>query len=732
MMSFLKKIKALFTKSDVEKTSLQKTARISIIFGAIALVGVIVYFAAIAPFLQSRNEYVPELFEGEVYQYSSIYILKPYERADIKSVEIKNSSEHYKLNSYKLENNSISFQLEENKDITLDEQAISALLADVRVLVTNYIPGQERVTTTATEADLVNYGLDAASDPAWFEVVLNDGNSYRVYVGRSLATSSGFYARLEGRKNVVTDENGNTTEYDIVYALQSSLSETVLSTSNKLVSKNLAPYAGNQILSTNDFSLTRFIDGKRKVIIQVGAVKNLSTSTNASSYEMLYPKAYMINEDAYVDKVLMSLSYVTASEIVAYGDKIHDPEIYKAFGMDLDNERLEAFEDENFAAVTYNYADINDKDYEDQVLILYFSDRKKDLDETEYYYVYSPFYEVVGKVPAETFEFVEWQLAKFTSPYLYHEYLTNTEVIDIYSEIKGLETDYRFEISGKERSMHADVLKSSNHEIVYTESANGEKIPLVYQAKYNIVGNTGIDYYGEFENFRSLFYVLLTREFDLFEDFDTENLRPGDKPVASVSVTTSPKDHPITYYKYDEYGQREGKALRDQGGNILCTNVVVPSAISGNDPIVYEYAFYDVEKGRFFLKTNDPNDGHDKPLGFENSGIDTVQVTTYLSEAAYGEYVETVYTYDFYYLEYVDENGTNAPQLNSTRMYVIPTVTKNVYKLTSGGQKELIEDKSKVEVAEDGVYIRTTTINKLFSDTNKLLNGEPIDEKGVN
>ena len=51
MMNFWKKIKALFTKSEVEKTSLQKTARISIIFAAVALVGVIVYFAAIAPIL---------------------------------------------------------------------------------------------------------------------------------------------------------------------------------------------------------------------------------------------------------------------------------------------------------------------------------------------------------------------------------------------------------------------------------------------------------------------------------------------------------------------------------------------------------------------------------------------------------------------------------------------------------------------------------------------------------
>ena len=728
MMNFLKKIKALFTKSDVEKTSLQKTARISIIFAAIALVGVVVYFAAIAPLLNTED-YVPELFEGEVYEYSSIYILPIYEREQIKSVEIKNSEEHYKLNAYKPENKGVSFQIEGSEHIGLSDEAVASLLADVRVLVTNYIPGQDRVTTTATEADLANFGLDEASDPAWFEVVLNDGNSYRIYIGRSLATSKGYYARLEGRKNTVTDENGNTTEYDIVYALPSSISNTVLKSSNVIVSTDLTPYVGNQIFSVNDFSVVRYVDGERKVIIRVGIEQNPGISSHGSTYKMLYPKAYTIDEDIYQRDVLTNLAHVNAYEVVAYGEKIHTPEIYEAFGMDLDHDRLDAFKDENHVVITFNFADVNSEDYEKQASILYFSERKKDLDATEYYYVYSPHYEIVGKVSADLYDFVDWQLAKFTSPYLFHEYLTNTEVIDIYSEIKGLETDTRLELNGKERSTHIDVLKSSNHEIIYTESENGEKIPLVYDVKYHIKGNSGIEYYGEFENFRNLFYVLLTREFDLREDVDMSDQRVSEKAVASLSVITLPKDHPFSYHRYNEQGQRVESSLRDQGGNIICTDVVVPSAIEGGEPIVYENAFYDMDTGRFFLKTTDPFDGYEKPLEYEKDGDGTVKVTRHLPMETYGQYVETTYLYDFYYLEYVDNSG-NTPQLNSTRMYVVPTIIKRTYKLTSGGQKELIEEKT--EKAEEGVYIRTTAINKLFSDTNKLLRGEEIDAKGVN
>ena len=725
MMNFWKKIKALFTRSDVEKTSLQKTARISIIFAAVALVGVIVYFAVIAPLLNQQDNYVPELFEGEEYKYSSIYILPEYARADIESVEIKNKLEQYKLKSYTTESGMLTFQIEGSEHITLNEESLASLLADVRVLITNYIPGQERVSTTATQQDLVNYGLDEASDPTWFEVTLKEGGSYRVYIGKELPTSSGYYARLEGRKNVVTDENGNTTEYDIVYALQSSLKDTIVEAdSNKIVAVDLTPYIGNSVLSA-EFTLTRIENDERKVIIRVGVAEDLTNATNPTTYKMIFPQAYVIHEDIYTDSVLINLAYVQAYEIVAYGDKIYNPDVYKAFGLDLDKERLDAFEDENFAVVSFNCADPDSEDYAEQATILYFSERMMDEDETEFYYVYSPYYEIIGKVSAEVYEFVEWQLAKFTSPYLFYEYLTNTEVIDIYSEIKGLEVDSRFVISGKERSAHVDVYKVSDGE-VYTKTENGETIPLVYDVHYYFVGGTGIKYDGEFENFRNLFYVLLTRQFDLYEDAETEEMRVADTSVAHISITSSPKDHPLTYYKYDQYGQRDGDSMRDQGGNILCTKVVAPSAIGGT--LVYENAFYDPEAGRFFLKAEDPNDGYSKPVDFENkNGL--VQVKTYLPVATYGEYVETTYQYDFYYLEYVDENG-NATHLNLTRMYVVPTIIERTYKLTSNGQKELINEE--VKAAEEGVYIRTTTINKLFSDTNKVLNGELIDEKGVN
>ena len=107
-------------------------------------------------------------------------------------------------------------------------------------------------------------------------------------------------------------------------------------------------------------------------------------------------------------------------------------------------------------------------------------------------------------------------------------------------------------------------------------------------------------------------------------------------------------------------------------------------------------------------------------------------MTVFLPDNASGEYDETIYEYEIYdlYDEYTDINGNTVRQLNPTYMYVVPTITTNTYRLSSGGEKELLS--TETERATEGVYIRTATIDKLFSDTHKLLNGEEIDTMGVN
>lgn len=731
MKKFWQKIKALFTKSDVEKTSLQKTAKISIILGCCALVGVIVYFAAIAPLLRAEENYVPKLFDGEVYQNKSIYILRQYERSEIQSIEIKNENEHYKLLAYE-SNGTVLFMIEGNEHIALSNEQVSSLLGDVRVLVTNSPAGQDRVNEMATEEDLSHYGLDEASDPSWFEVTLVDGSSYRIYVGNALTTSKGYYVILEGRKNTVTNEDGTVSEYDIVYALQSGLSSTVLAESSFFVSTTLAPAYGNDIYNTSNFSLARIgSSGKREVIIQVGLVEEQGISAANQTYQMLYPKSYLINEDIYGSDVLMQLLSVTADSIVAYGNSIYDPEVYEKFGLDIDKERIETATDHNYALLLFNCADPESENYSEKASVLYFSKKFTDLDGIEYYYVYSPSYEVVGKVQAENFAFVEWSVANFTNPYMYFEYFTSTEYFELISERDDI--DLRFTITGKERNRHVEVTTSGdNGAIVYRMTAEGTKIPLVYDTSYTQVGS-GVQYEGEFEIFRDLYYVLITRKLALYAGIDTDMTSVDSTPAKIVRVKTAPKDHGISYYKYNANGTKETQ-LRDQGGNILCHNVVVTTTLPDGTTrqVTYDRAFYDEDTKRFFLKSVDSNDAVEKPNSFDDDGNGLVKVTVFLPDNASGEYDETIYEYEIYdlYDEYTDINGNTVKQLNPTYMYVVPTITTNTYRLSSGGEKELLS--TETERATEGVYIRTATIDKLFSDTHKLLNGEEIDTMGVN
>ncbi len=723
MRKFLQKLKALFTKSDVEKTSLQKTARIAIVFAAVAVVGVIVYFAIVSPLIHSDENYVPELFDGEMYQYGSIYILSPRDRSEITSVEVKNDMEHYKLNAYTTEGGSVSFQIEGNEDIPVSAEKLSYFLADVRNLITNSPAGQERVTVTATEEDLARYGLDQASDPAWFEVTLTDGTSYRINVGNSLVTTTGYYVTLEGRKNVV-----DGVEYNIVYALQSSLADTVLASSATVVNTEITPYLSN-IYQTTFFGIEKYTGDERKPVVMVGLVADQGISASSQVYEMRYPASYVINEDDYGAYVLTNLTYITASEIVAYGEKIYTPEVYEKFGLDLDPERLDNATDKNYAMVYYSTADPESEDFANNIITLYFSEKQTDLDGAEFYYIYCPIRDVIGKVAAETFEFVEWSLAKYTNPYLFFEYFTSCEYFEIVSDREGL--DHRFTLTGKERTRVANVTTSGG-ELVYAKDSTGGLIPLVYQTKYKQTA-TGVEYYGDFEILRDLYYVLITRTLALYADVDETITQKADTPVATISIQTSPKDHPISYYQFDKNGTR-GEQLRDEGGNILCHEVLVPTTLSDGTVtnISYDKAFYDVDAKRFFLKAYDSNDANDKPAGYEATDIGTVKVTTYLPNTAYGEYRETVYSYEIYdlYDHYTDYDGKEVSQMNSTYKYIVPSTTVNTYRLTSGGERELLD--TETERAEVGVYIRTASIEKLFSDTHKLLNGEVIDTMGVN
>ncbi len=696
----------------------------------VALIALILYLTVIAPMIREEVENIPELLEGEVYENKAIFILRKVERTEIASVEIKNDYNRYSLISYQKSDGSTSFYLDEDPTRELSEDTISTLLGEVRLLITNSPAGMARVNDRATEEDLALYGLDEASDPSWFTVTLHDGTSYRIIVGDALTTSKGYYAMLDGRRNTVTSEDGLTASYYVVYDLQSGLSTSVLAENTCLISTMITPYYGNSIFNMTDFALTRLDEnGEREMILRAGLTEKAGISASNSNYRMIYPKAYMLNEDIY-NKVLSMLSTITAEKIVAFGDKIFTPEVYEKYGLDLDPERLESLTDKNHGMLYFNCADESDEHYEEYACVIYFGELSNEVDGS-YYYVYSPAAGVIAKISAVDYEFFDWSIAKFTSEYLYYEYFTSAEFIELVSAQDGV--DLRLTFSGKENNRRAVATTSGDDgEQIYVEKDDGGRIPLIYDTKYSF-GQFGVEFDGSFENLRDLYYVLITRQLALTANVDTSMTVVADTPTRFLSVKTSPKDHPITYYLYDSAGNKS-KQLRDQGGNILCTDIVttIKRADGSESVLTYDEAYYDVTAKKFFRKAIDTADGMEKPMNYGGDADNYVTVTTYLSEGTTGVYSETVYEYEFYdlYDEYVNIDGETVRQLNATYSYVVPTTKTLTYRLSAGGERELLSEQ--VNRAEEGVYIRTAMLDKLYSDTNKMLAGETLDLTGVN
>ena len=252
---------------------------------------------------------------------------------------------------------------------------------------------------------------------------------------------------------------------------------------------------------------------------------------------------------------------------------------------------------------------------------------------------------------------------------------------------------------------------------------------------YKIGSYTQTKFEGEFENFRKLFYVLITREFAIDTDGGGET---SAEPTRVIGIKTTERDTNETYYRYDKYGERiveNGKyvtALYD-GGFIRCRNVkLTTTGLSGSETVLtYDTAYYDEEAGKFFLKEEDHADSNYKPKNYKIDENGHVSSWTYLSGKIEAEYTETLYTfkcYDVLY-DYTDADGKTTKRVNQTYCCVVPEVTTYTYKIKADGTRELIDQ---VTETSDGLYMRISQIDKLFSDSQKVVDGIEVDRFGAN
>lgn len=713
-------------KAKVGKTTLQRQYIFIIIGVVIAALFAIFYFA-IYPHLVEKAAGVDYIYEGEYYDGTTLYVTGPYRRAEIAKIEIKNSYGTYVLNENGT-GSSKTYTLEGAEGVILDAYSIAGVVVAAGQPITVAADSKHyRADEYATEADLAKYGLDAASDPYWFRVTLTDGSSYRIFIGDKIPTGTNRYAYIEdeARRNVVTNEDGTTSSYYIVYVLDPTTTSSLLYGKTSLVSPIVGQYCGNGVYYLTNFELHRFVDGERELIVQIGANDNAESAT-ASAFEMKYPRGYMLNDTEFQSTVLSVLAYIEAKEVVALGDEIFTPEVYEKYGLDIDKDRIADGTDKNYIKMSYACLDNNSKDYENTI---YISEKQLLADGSSCYYVYSPDDQTISRVADETLEFVSWTAASFTSARLFFESIGSLDYFSILSANKKV--DARFTLTGSSLTYHVEATDAAGENPIKT--AYGKD--LIFDVEYE---RTRYDtkYSGSFENFRDLYYVLITRMLDI--DEDTVVISDDVSPVCLLEAQVKMRDKSAQYYKYDGNTRvvedNSYVTVMYSGGYLVVSNL---EGYIGNTKVTYDKAYYDEKTGKYFVKAVDTADSETKPRNYKYSKDDngqTILVPIYLDlKDATSEYTVTKYEYEFYdiYDEVTNADGTVSKVLNQTYMLVVPNATDMTYRINADGSETFVSE-DRLELDEKvGSYIRRAAVDKLLTDTTKVLAGESIDKWAV-
>ena len=710
------------------KTTLQKQA-IAIIVAAVLLVAGLVFYYAVLPSLEQEQAGIGDLYPGEALDSTgnTLYIVNPVMRKSMTKIEVKNSQGIYVLNAVG-NGASKTFELEDAPGVKLDDYSLSGVVVAAGQPITARADNDHyRAHESATEEDLLRYGLDEASNPYWFRVTYVDDNgeeqSYKIVLGKKVPTSANCYAYVDSEDRMVdyTNEDGTTEKRYVIYVLDSTSYQTLLFGKTALVGTIVGTYLGNGAYYAERFTVYRFENGERKLAIDIKQAESLSSGY--TQYEMAYPGGYNVDADAFSDKVLPTLAEFTADQVVAIGNDIYKEEVYKKFGLDLDKERLEAGTDENYTKFYFKALDSNGKDAE---ITIYISDLFTLEDGTTCYFAYLPEQHEIVKLSSETFYWFNWSFGEYVDLRMFTGYIGSLDYFSVLATDKT--TDIRFKLTGNPYNHHVDVTTADGNIVIKDKDGN----PIVFDVEYE-TGVVKPTFKGEFENFRSLYYVLITRMLD-----GTEAPVKVDENAESsltVVVQTIERDRNQQYYRYEDgdyYVDQNGKkqSVTYEGGYVLVKNLTYTN--SYGTKITYDVAFYDEATGKYFVKTKDSHDGQEKPKDFIYTD-DKKLVPVFINASdATAECTTVTYEYKFYDLhsKFTNADGSVTEYINQTYMLVVPTTTTTVWRIEADGTRtELSKEVS--DNGNMGSYIRKVSVEKLISDTEKALTGVKIDEWGV-
>ena len=519
----------------------------------------------------------------------------------------------------------------------------------------------------------------------------------------------------------VTLEDGTVEKRYIVYVLDSTSYQTLLFGKTALVNTLIGECLGNGAYYTTKFDIYRYENGERKIAISIKE-SDLAIA-GISQYDMVYPGGYNVDGDVLTYQVFPTLVEFTADQVVAIGNDIYNEEVYKKYGLDLDKDRLEAGTDTNY---TKFYIKTMTESSEETEITIYVSDLFVLEDASTCYFAYIPAQHEIVQLSSDTFKWLNWSFGEYVDLRMFFEYISSLDYFSVLTS--DGKTDARFKLTGNAFNYHVKV--TSADESTVLKDKNGNEI--VFDAKYDDTLSRPT-FVGDFENFRDLYYVLITRMLDGTE----APVKIADDAECKLTVIAQSiqRDRDQQYYRYengevyyDENGKRPSYTY--EGGYMIVQNLTYTNSFGTK--IKYDVAYYDESVGKFFIKTKDSNDNQEKPRDFTYTE-DKKLVPLFINATdATAEYTTVTYEYKFYdlYSEFTNADGVTETYLNQTYMLVVPTTTTTVWRIEADGTRTMVSE----DVSDNGnmgSYIRKTSIEKLVSDTNKIINGMTIDKWGI-
>lgn len=708
------------------KTTLQKQV-IAVIVIALLLIAGLVFYYAVLPNLKQEQVGIGELYPGEATDASgtTLYMVTPIVRKDIEKIEVKNDYGLYVLNAVGTGAGK-SFELEDAPGVKLDDYALSGVVIAAAQPITAPADSKHyRAHESATERDLIRYGLDEASTPNWFRVTRTDGTSYRIILGNKLATSKNCYAYVDDPDRMVdvTLEDGTVEKRYIIYVLDSTSYQTLLFPKTALVTTILGEYLGNGVYYTKEFKLYRYDNDKRDIAIHIKEAEALVTGL--TQFDMVYPGGYNINEDVLTQQVLPTMASFTGDAVVELGDDVYKNHVLEKYGLDINKERIESDTDANDK---FYLKSLNSEGKETEITI-YISKLRVEEDGSTCYYAYAPSQQKIVRLSSETFKWLDWAFGEYVDLRMFVEYIGSLDYFSILAEdnyFSKNKTDYRFRLTGNPFNHKVYVTNADGSENHLDKNGN----PFIYEVEYE-TGVVKPTFKGEFERFRDLYYVLITRMLDSTEE--PKKIADDAECRLTVVAQTIQRDRNQQFYKHDgkDYSlDSNGRrvSVTYEGGYVVVQNLKYKNSFGTE--IKADVAYYDEATNRYFVKTKESFDGMEKAKDYTYTEDNKLVPVFINAKDATAEYTTVTYEYKFYDLISTNPD-TGEEYVNQTYMLVVPTETTTTWIINPDGTRTQKGEPVITENGNMGSYIHKVSVEKLVSDTYKALNGIDIDEWAV-